>query len=229
MNFAVGWIPVSVQFAACAVWLLLLGWAWPKALPVLRDCGRLAGAAVLMLALWWSLRAAPEAGHLSGMSYHLLGVALAALMLGLPAALVLSSAVMLPYVLVWQGAAGLPLAGLNVLATVLPALAVSAAAQAVSRRLPRNVFVFIFVNGFLAGAAGIFAAAACVGAVLYASEVFSAELLVQSVLPVFFLIAWGEAFLTGLLTAIFIALAPQWLLSFSERDYLQKQEPQIWK
>ena len=34
------------------------------------------------------------------------------------------------------------------------------------------------------------------------------------------LIAWGEAFLTGALTAIFVAFRPQWLLTYSDERYL---------
>ena len=229
MNFSADWFAVGTQWTALAVWLLLLVLALPKAWPVLKQHAHAVGIAAVLLALWWSLRAAPKNDHLSGMAYHLLGVALAALMLGIPAAFCLASAVMLPYTWLWQGVAGMPVMGLNVLATIVPPLLVSALAQAVSRRLPRNVFVYIFINGFLAGALGIFLTAAAVGFCLYAAGVFPAELLWQSALPVFFFIAWGEAFLTGLLTAIFIALAPQWLHTFADREYLSQPVPQIWK
>jgi uncharacterized membrane protein len=33
--------------------------------------------------------------------------------------------------------------------------------------------------------------------------------------------AWGEAFTTGMLTAIFVAFKPQWLASWSDRRYLE--------
>ena len=35
------------------------------------------------------------------------------------------------------------------------------------------------------------------------------------------LMAWGDAFLTGMLTAIFVAFKPEWLLTWSDRRYLQ--------
>jgi uncharacterized membrane protein len=34
--------------------------------------------------------------------------------------------------------------------------------------------------------------------------------------------AWGDAFLTGMLTAIFVAFKPQWLLTWSDAHYLRK-------
>jgi uncharacterized membrane protein len=35
------------------------------------------------------------------------------------------------------------------------------------------------------------------------------------------LMAWGDAFLTGMLTAIFVAFRPEWLLTWSDRRYLE--------
>ena len=34
------------------------------------------------------------------------------------------------------------------------------------------------------------------------------------------LAAWGDAFLTGMLVAIFVAFRPQWLATYSDRLYL---------
>ena len=42
----------------------------------------------------------------------------------------------------------------------------------------------------------------------------------SAIFPAAWLIAWGEAFLTGALTAIFVAFRPQWLLTYSDERYL---------
>jgi uncharacterized membrane protein len=34
------------------------------------------------------------------------------------------------------------------------------------------------------------------------------------------LMAWGDAFLTGMFSAIFVAFAPHWLATWSDRRYL---------
>jgi uncharacterized membrane protein len=34
------------------------------------------------------------------------------------------------------------------------------------------------------------------------------------------LIAWGDAVATGMLTAVFVAYRPEWLLTWSDRRYL---------
>jgi uncharacterized membrane protein len=37
------------------------------------------------------------------------------------------------------------------------------------------------------------------------------------------LMAWGDAFLTGMFAAIFVAFAPQWLATWSDARYLQRR------
>ena len=36
------------------------------------------------------------------------------------------------------------------------------------------------------------------------------------------LMAWGDAFLTGMFSAIFVAFAPQWLATWCDRRYLRR-------
>jgi uncharacterized membrane protein len=36
--------------------------------------------------------------------------------------------------------------------------------------------------------------------------------------------AWGDAFVTGMLTAIFVAFKPAWLATWSDRLYLRKPD-----
>ena len=35
-----------------------------------------------------------------------------------------------------------------------------------------------------------------------------------------FLVAWGDAFITGMLVAIFVAFRPEWLATYTDRLYL---------
>ena len=39
------------------------------------------------------------------------------------------------------------------------------------------------------------------------------------------LAAWGDAFLAGMLVAIFVAFRPQWLATYSDRLYLDDDRP----
>jgi uncharacterized membrane protein len=87
--------------------------------------------------------------------------------------------------------------------------------------LPAQVFVYILGRGFLGTALCIFLAG-----VLY-------ELLyhlvggvgVEQALVARWLMAWGDAFLTGMLVAIFVAFKPEWLATWSDQRYLVPPPP----
>ena len=96
------------------------------------------------------------------------------------------------------------------------------------RRLPPNIFVFIFLNGFLSAAAGILLTGIIVVAVLDGIHAFGQDVLWTAALPVFILIAWAEAFLSGIATAIFVALKPHWINTFDDNRYL-KSDRSIWQ
>ena len=93
----------------------------------------------------------------------------------------------------------------------IPATAALAIGMATRRWLPKHLFVYILARGFFGTALATVLTAALrawwapgEGALLTAA----------------WLIAWGEAFLTGALTAIFVAFRPQWLLTYSDARYL---------
>ena len=89
------------------------------------------------------------------------------------------------------------------------------------RWLPDQVFIYILGRGFLGTAVCIF-----LSGVMY-------ELLyhlvggvaVEQALVARWLMAWGDAFLTGLFTAIFVAFKPEWLATWSDDRYLAPPPP----
>ncbi len=91
----------------------------------------------------------------------------------------------------------------------------------VRRWLPGHLFIYILGRGFfttwvavaLAGALALGRAANPVGT-------DDGDLLLAR-----FLTASGEAFLTGMLTAIFVAFRPDWLATYSDRLYLPDDRP----
>lgn len=227
MNFNPAWFPALWQWAAWFAAVLLFGIALPRAVAAFGGNRRAAAAAALLLIVWWSLRIAPTNGQLHGLVYHLSGMTLAVLMLGRAGAFCLSFVLMLPYLWVHTGAAGLLSAGLHILLGCVPPLLVAAMVDLLLRRLPKNVFLYIFFGGFFSAAAAVWLVGLSTAAALYAAEAFSLSVLIHKVLPVLFFTAWGEAFSTGLLTAVFLTFAPTLLGTFSDRDYLSRR-PQIW-
>ncbi len=197
-----------LALAAIAMALSLRPWRavtdlpWPAmacwaALPLLWSVDRLSGMPVMQ----------PLAG--SCLLLMMLGWPLAVLMLlpvvGLMAVMTdLGGAVLLQR-LVWLG-----------LVPVTLSMAIGAALR---RWLPHHLFIYILGRGFFAtglalGLAG--ALSVSLNGVPYgldADDVMLARVLAAS----------GDAFITGMLVAIFVAFRPHWLATYADRIYLPKQ------
>ena len=173
-------------------------------------------AGVVLLPWFWMLpQLLPSSLVAGGISVQLSGACLMTLMLGWPLAVT---------ALAWVSAVVWVLGNLPVEAWLsqavwlglVPATLTLGLGAAMRRWLPAQVFVYILGRGFLGTAASIFLAG-----VLY-------ELLyhlvggvdVEQALVARWLMAWGDAFLTGMLVAIFVAFKPEWLATWSDRRYL---------
>lgn len=166
---------------------------------------------VLLPWLWASQRALP-----GGVALQMSGAGLLVLMFGWPLA-VLS---LVPIALVGSWIAGLPWAmALNLLAWNGVAVASLALLLGLATRrwLPRHPFVFILGRGFIVTALAMMVAGTF--ASLAAPLPPGTEL--GTLLIGHWLMAWGEAFATGMLTAIFVAFRPEWLASWSDARYLE--------
>lgn len=170
--------------------------AWAAALPLLWAVDRLSGA--------------PLAQPLSGAALLLLmaGWPLAVLLL-VPVSLATAwladlSAVEALHRAVWLG--------------LVPATVALGLGAAIRHGLPRHLFVYILGRGFFASAlAGM---AAAVGQWLLGGVPIGLQegdwLLARG------LTAWGDAFIAGMLVAIFVAFRPQWLATYTDRLYLPR-------
>ena len=229
MNFLADWFTKPWLVTAWVVWALLLAATVRPAFASLKLNRAAVAVSVLVLSVLWSLRAEVSDGHLHDMTYHLLGLSLVTLMLDAAAAFWLGSLLLGAYLVVLQGWGALPVWGMNALATILPPVAVCwAVRRLAARKLPHHLFIYIFINGFLAAALGMLITGAVVIALLDMTDVYADVPLWSTAFVVFFLITWGEAFLSGILTAIFVALAPQLLSTFDDKRYLQRQAD-LWK
>lgn len=88
----------------------------------------------------------------------------------------------------------------------------------VRRWLPGHLFIYIMGRGFFV----TWIAAAGAGALALAVTATPVGTSLDDLLLARFLTASGEAFLTGMLTAIFVAFRPQWLATYSDRLYLPR-------
>lgn len=88
----------------------------------------------------------------------------------------------------------------------------------VERFLPAQVFVFIFVAAFAAAGCASFVADAALWATT--ADLASHGLDGTALAAVALLLAFGEATLTGMIVALFVAFRPRWLASFDDARYL---------
>lgn len=89
---------------------------------------------------------------------------------------------------------------------------------AMRRWLPGHLFIYILGRSFF----GTMLACAGAGALALWLTGAPAGTEAADVLLARWLAASGEAFLTGMLTAIFVAFRPEWLATYSDRLYLPK-------
>ncbi len=166
---------------------------------------------VLMPWLWAAQRFMP-----GGVAVQLSGACLMVLMLGWPLAVL--SLVPIAALGAWLGSIAWPQAldhlAWNGIVTATLALAIGLATR---RWLPRHPFVFILGRGFLVTALATVLAGAL--SALVSPLPPGSEL--GSILLGHWLMAWGEAFATGMLVAIFVAFKPEWLATWSDARYLK--------
>ena len=147
----------------------------------------------------------------------LAGACLLVLMLGWPLAILVLAAV----AVLAAAAAGLaPPEALHryVWLGCVPATLALVLGAAARRWLPHQLFVYIFVRGFAVTAV----ADALAGIAATALRGAPGGLAASDMAIGHWLAAWGDAWLTGILAAIFVAFRPEWLATYSDRIYLPK-------
>lgn len=178
-------------------------------------------AGVVFLPWFWMLpQLLPSSVVAGGISVQLSGACLMTLVLGWPLAVVALGAVSAVVWVVGQ----LPFeAWLSqwLWLGLVPATLTLGLGALMRRWLPSQVFVYILGRGFLGTAASIFVA----GVMYELLYHLVGGVAVEQALVARWLMAWGDAFLTGLFTAIFVAFKPEWLATWSDERYLTPPPP----
>jgi uncharacterized membrane protein len=143
------------------------------------------------------------------------GACLLLLMAGWPLAVL----ALLPVAAVVTGLAGLDAAaGLHRLVWLglVPMTLALGLGAAIRRWLPKHLFVYILGRGFFATAiAGSLAGMLSVTLHGVPGGLQDGDLMLAR-----FLAAWGDAFLAGMVVAVFVAFRPEWLATYTDRLYL---------
>ena len=172
--------------------------------------GLLFGISVL-----WQL----SAGIRPGFNFHLVGATLFLLMFGWPIALITLALVMLgTWIYADMDLITLGINGLLMLA--IPMLFSEWLLRVSQRNLPKNLFLFVLLNGFAcAGFAMMLMVAATTLVLLALSHYTWPEIQYHYLIPAPILI-FAEAFATGAMITAFTVSQPEAVKNFSEKDYL---------
>jgi uncharacterized membrane protein len=172
---------------------------------------------VFLLAILWLLRRDFD----NGLSFHFLGLTAVTLLLDWPLAILAGSLAQLALVLLGVddasafGANGL----LRILAPVLVTVVIS---QALERRRPTNLFLYIFISGFFAaGVAAVTTMLLGMGLLAWADNLAAPE----SSLELFgyaLLVMFPEGFINGTAIAALVVFHPDWVETFDTDRYLQE-------
>jgi len=169
-------------------------------------------AALALLPWFWLLpQKMPQ-----GFQLQLSGASLLVLMLGWPLAVPVLALVALA---VWavgsQGAAAV--LSQWVWLGLLPATLTLGLGALLRRWVPAHPFVYTLGRGFLGTALALFGS----GVLYELAYRLSGGATLRDALIARWLMAWGDAFLTGMFCAVFVAFAPQWLATWSDQRYLK--------
>lgn len=201
-------------------WVLaaVLGWAiWSAPWQVLRmpNIVHLFLAACVLVLAFWQIKA----GIRPGLNLHILGATLLTLLFG-PWFALLGLMLVLLLATAWDG--GWHAFVLNALLMgVVPVMVSWTIYRLASRYLPAHLFIYIFVNGFIA--AGLTMALTGITATFALAELGAYTLtdLIHTYLPYYLLMGWSEAVTTGMLITILVVYRPRWVATFDDKYYIQ--------
>lgn len=150
-----------------------------------------------------------------GLQVQLSGACLLVLMLGWPLAVLDLAGIA---GVVWALGQAEPQAVLSqwVWTGLVPATLALGIGALLRRWLPAHPFVYTLGRAFLGTVVAVFLS----GLLFEGLQWLAGERLREWSLVARWLMAWGDAFLTGMFCAIFVAFAPQWLATWSDRRYL---------
>lgn len=170
---------------------------------------------VVVLVLVWSLKA----GVKPGLALHLLGATVFTLSFGPALAFIGLSLVTAGITL--NGEAGAFAYAANALLLAGAGVAFNHLLfRLLADLLPRHFFIYVFVNGFLGAALTVLGVGALATLLLAVAGAYEWDYLLSEYFPYCFLLAFAEAWLSGMVMTLFVVYRPQWVVTFDDSRYL---------
>lgn len=205
-------------WAAWFVWIPLFAHSiWRAPWGRLRDSEQLnvwLGMIVILILIW-----SMKAGVKQGLGLHLLGATVFTLSFGPRLAFLGLSVVVAGITL--NGAAGAFAFATNALLLAGVGVGLSQLLFHVFFRIfPKHFFIYIFMNGFLGAGLTILGVGFAAVLLLSMAGAYSWDYLLGEYLPYFMLLAFSEAWLSGMVMTLLVIYRPNWVLTFEDSRYL---------
>jgi len=214
---------VSANIPAAWLWILwslsvLLGVliARRAGWSMLKDAANLnvfLAASVAVLGLWLI-----KTGVKPGLNFHLLGATALTLMFR-PLFALLAIALITAAVTFWHGEYAAFPANWLIMGAV-PVGVSWALFRLIDRKLPNHLFIYVFLNAFFGAALAVTAVGLTSTAFASLAGAYPLAYLLEEYLPYYLLMAWAEAFATGMLITVMVVYKPEWVATFDDRRYL---------
>jgi uncharacterized membrane protein len=172
--------------------------------------------ATLTLIVLWHIRAAT----LPGLSLHLLGAMLCTLVLGPALAVVPLTLALVSVTLTMH--AEWTLLGLNACLLVFWPIVISRLLAHLVSKLPSNIFVFIFVGGFFSSAGVVLLTGWTLAGMLWLMQIYPWGSLLEDFASYWLLVAFSEAWLTGMLLTVLVVYRPERVALFDAARYIDR-------
>ncbi len=86
--------------------------------------------------------------------------------------------------------------------------------------LPRNLYIYLFVTSFFGAAINFVITGTFSAFILWWQKIYSWSFLTSDYLPFYYLLSFGEGFMTCGLITILVVYRPQWVYTFRDERYL---------
>lgn len=172
---------------------------------------------VFALTVLWLLRKEFD----NGLTFHFIGMTAVTLLLDWPLALL--AAALAQGALVLLGLDDLSAMGANgILRMLVPVVITVAMSRLLERFNPTNLFLFIFISGFFAGAlAAVSTMLVGMGLLAWSGALAAPSSLVEFI-GYMILVMFPEGFINGMSVAALVVFHPEWVETFDIDRYLQE-------
>ena len=211
-NIPAAWLWTLWALAAAVGFLIVRRAGWRMLLNS-ANLNVFLAATVAVLGLWLI-----KTGIKPGLNFHLLGATALTLMFR-PLFALFAIALITAALSLWNGEFAAFPANWLIMGAV-PVGVSWTLFRLIDGKLPNHFFIYVFLNAFFGSAMAIAAVGLASTGFAALAGAYPLAYLLEEYLPYYLLIAWSEAFATGMLITMMVVYKPEGVATFDDRRYL---------